>query len=93
VLVLVGLPARPPRPAAGACRALLDFRPIRRNRSAVAYSVAYCVHTWEMSALRGWVAVLTFVAGRTPGAWTPLTPRTVASAMALLGVWASTIGR
>jgi predicted MFS family arabinose efflux permease len=93
VLVLVGLPSRPPRAAAGSGRALLDFRPVLRNRSALAYSVAYCVHTWEMSALRGWVvAFLTFVAGRTPGAWTPLAPATVASAMALLGVWASVWG-
>jgi predicted MFS family arabinose efflux permease len=93
VLVLVGLPARPPRPAAGLRRALLDFRPILRNRSALAYSVAYCVHTWEMSALRGWVvAFLTFVAARGPGTWMPLVPATVASVMALLGVWASVWG-
>jgi MFS family permease len=93
VLVLVGLPSRPPRTLTGPGRALLDFRPVLRNRSALAYSVAYCVHTWEMSALRGWVvAFLTFVAGRTPGAWTPLAPATVASAMALLGVWASVWG-
>ena len=61
VLVLVGLPARPVRTAARPRGALLDFRPILRNRSALAYSLAYCVHTWEMSALRGWVvAFLTF---------------------------------
>jgi MFS family permease len=70
VLVLVGLPSRPPRVAIGPRRALLDFRPVLRNRSVLAYSVAYCVHTWEMSALRGWVVTfLTFVAARTPGAW------------------------
>ena len=92
-LVLVGLPARPPRASAGPRRALLDFRPILRNRSALAYSLAYCVHTWEMSALRGWVvAFLTYVAARTPGAWTPLAPATVASVMGLLGVWASVWG-
>jgi len=46
VLVLFGLPldrsgCRRPRGA------LLDFRPILRNRSALAYSIAYCVHTWR----------------------------------------------
>jgi predicted MFS family arabinose efflux permease len=94
VLVLVGLPSRPLREAtAGPRRALLDFRPILRNRSALAYSIAYCVHTWEMSALRGWVvAFLTFVAARAPDAWTPLAPATVASVMGLLGVWASVWG-
>jgi predicted MFS family arabinose efflux permease len=92
-LVLVALPARPPAAAAGPRRALLDFRPVLRNRSALAYSVAYCVHTWEMSALRGWVvAFLTFVAAQRPAAWMPLAPATVASVMALLGVWASVWG-
>jgi predicted MFS family arabinose efflux permease len=93
VLVLAGLPSRPPGAAPGPRRALLDFRPILRNRSALAYSVAYCVHTWEMSALRGWVvAFLTFVAARAPDGWTPLAPATVASVMGLLGVWASVWG-
>jgi len=92
-LVLVGLPSRPVRVAAGPGRALLDFRPILRNRSALAYSIAYCVHTWEMSALRGWVVTfLTFVAAQKSGAWTPLAPATVASVMGLLGVWASVWG-
>jgi MFS family permease len=93
VLVLVGLPARPPRPSTAARGALLDFRPILRNRSALAYSLAYCVHTWEMSALRAWVVTfLTFAAAQGGGAWTPLAPATVASVMGLLGVWASVWG-
>src|SRR5262245_408626 len=93
VLVLVFLPAQPLRAAPGPRSALLDFRPILRTRSALAYSVAYCVHTWEMSALRGWVvAFLTFVAAQASGAWTPLAPATVASVMGLLGVWASVWG-
>lgn len=92
VLVLVWLPARAPRPVAGPRGALLDFRPILRNRSALAYSLAYCVHTWEMSALRAWVVTfLTFAAAQSAG-WTPLAPATVASAMGLLGVWASVWG-
>ena len=33
---------------------LYDFRPVLRNRSAMAYAIGYCVHTLEMSALRGW---------------------------------------
>jgi predicted MFS family arabinose efflux permease len=93
VLVLAWLPPRPVSPPTGSRGALLDFRPVLRNRSALAYSVAYCVHTWEMSALRGWVvAFLTFVAARAPESWVPLAPATVASAMGLLGVWASVWG-
>jgi MFS family permease len=94
LLVLGGLPARPPRASAGPRQALLDFRPILRNRSALAYSLAYGVHTWEMSALRAWVvAFLTFAAGRSAaGSGTLLAPATVASVMGLLGVWASVWG-
>ena len=88
---------RPPGPRAasvgGAAPGLLDFRPVLRNRSALAYSLAYCVHTWEMSALRAWVvAFLTFAALRGDGAWVPLAPATVASVMGLVGVWASIWG-
>src|SRR5690349_1758059 len=93
MLVLIGLPSRPVSVAPGPRRALLDFRPILRNRSALAYSIAYCVHTWEMSALRGWVVTfLTYVAAQTTGAWKPLAPATVASVMGLIGVWASVWG-
>jgi MFS family permease len=93
-LVLVGLPSRPPRAAGPERGALLDFRPVLRNRSALAYSLAYCVHTWEMSALRAWVVTfLTFAAVRSgQGVATWLTPATVASVMGLLGVWASVWG-
>jgi predicted MFS family arabinose efflux permease len=92
-LVLAALPARPPHPPGGPRGALLDFRPILRNRSALAYSLVYCVHTWEMSALRAWVVTfLTFAAARTAGAWSPLAPATVASVMGLVGVWASVWG-
>jgi MFS family permease len=93
VLVLVGLPARAPRASTEHRGALLDFRPILRNRSALAYSLAYGVHTWEMSALRAWVVTfLTFAAARSASTWTPVAPATVASAMGLLGVWASVWG-
>jgi predicted MFS family arabinose efflux permease len=93
-LVMTGLPARPPRTSSGPQAALLDFRPVLRNRSALAYSLAYCVHTWEMSALRAWVVTfLTFAsAQRAADAWTVLAPATVASVMGLLGVWASVWG-
>jgi len=93
-LVMIGLPARPPRTSSGPRAALLDFRPILRNRSALAYSLAYCVHTWEMSALRAWVVTfLTFAAAQSAaGTWMVLAPATVASVMGLLGVWASVWG-
>lgn len=51
---------------------LYDFRPVFRNKSAMAYAIAYSIHTLEMSAVRGWgVAFLGYVAmtsGASPAA-------------------------
>jgi len=72
---------------------LFDFRPVFRNRSAMAYAAAYCVHTWEMNALRGWaVAFLAYVAAATGPAPAWLAPSVVATAMALAGTGASVFG-
>lgn len=92
-LVLAFVPARkmPPRPSSSA---LFDFRPVLRNRSSMAYGLAYCVHTMEMNALRGWgVAFLGFVAAHT-GAAAPslLSPTLVLTLLGLLGTLASVMG-
>ena len=73
---------------------LYDFRPIFRNRSAMAYAVAYCVHTLEMSALRGWgVAFLAYVAASTgTNAAAALSPAIVATGLGLIGTVASVAG-
>jgi MFS family permease len=71
---------------------LYDFRPVFRNRSAVAYGIAYCVHTLEMSALRGWgVAFLGYVAVSTGGSHL-LPPALVATGLGLIGTAASVAG-
>ena len=73
--------------------ALFDFRPVVRNTSAFAYSVVYCVHTLEMSALRGWgVAFLAFVAGYTGFSDETLSPALVVTVLALLGTLTSIAG-
>jgi MFS family permease len=79
------------KPADGG--ALFDFRPVFRNRSAMAYAQAYCVHTLEMNALRGWgVAFLGFVAANAgQGAW-QLAPAYVLTALGLIGTAASVFG-
>ena len=57
-------PRAAPRAADTLAPRLFDFAPVLRNRSAMAYALAYCVHTWEMSVVRGWgVVFLTAVAG------------------------------
>lgn len=73
--------------------ALFDFRPVLRNRSAMAYAIGYCVHTWELNALRGWaVAFLAYVAASTGSDQPWLAPTAVATAMGLIGTWASVAG-
>ena len=73
---------------------LYDFRPVFRNRSAMAYAIAYCIHTLEMSALRGWgVAFLGYVAVTTgAGAAAVLSPAIVATGLGLIGTAASVAG-
>jgi MFS family permease len=92
LVVALALPGRESpkaKPADGA--ALFDFRPVFRNRSAMAYALAYCVHTLEMSALRGWaVAFLAFVAIGAEGV--RLSPAIVVTALGLVGAVASVIG-
>ena len=93
LLVFIWAPAQKPRADAPAAGKLFDFRPALRNRSAMAYAVAYCAHTWEMNALRGWaVAFLAYVASTTgeQSSWLP--PTVVATAMGLVGTWASVAG-
>jgi len=79
-----------PRTADG--YALFDFRPVFRNRSAMAYAVAYCIHTLEMNALRGWgVAFLAYVAAST-GAQAHFSPTWVLTALGVIGTFASVFG-
>jgi MFS family permease len=92
-MVALSVPSKPPAPRTKAQGALFDFRPVVRNTSAFAYSVVYCVHTLEMSALRGWgVAFLAFVAGSTGVTEGTLSPALVVTVMALLGTFASVLG-
>lgn len=91
VIVAVAAPRRLPPRTAGF--RLFDFRPALRNRSALAYSVAYCIHTLEMNALRGWgVAFLGYVASSTGAAGTLLAPTFVLTGLALIGTVASVLG-
>jgi len=93
-MVAIAVPGRraapvPPRDGG----MLFDFRPVFRNRSAMAYAIAYCVHTLEMNALRGWaVAFLAYVAASTGTTGSLVSPTLVATGLALLGTAASIAG-
>jgi MFS family permease len=60
----------------------------------MAYAIAYCVHTLEMSALRGWgVAFLGYVATATGTAVASvLSPAVIATGLGLIGTFASVAG-
>src|SRR5262247_797003 len=79
VALIVPAQGRPATPAKDG-QGLYDFRPVFRNSSAMAYAIAYCIHTLEMSDLRGWgVAFLGYVAETTgASAATLLSPAIVA---------------
>lgn len=93
LIILMVLPRRPAShrsTVSGA--AFIDFRPVLRNRSALAYSIGYMVHTWEMSALRSWVVTfLTFAAVRSEGTGV-VTPAVVAMCLGLVGTGTSVAG-
>lgn len=94
LIVALSVPRRSmPASSRGQGLKLFDFRPVLRNRSAMAYSLAYCVHTLEMSALRGWgVAFLGFVAMSTGTGETAFSPTFVLTALGLIGTAASVLG-
>lgn len=74
-------------------RVLLDFRPVFRNRRAMAWIAGYTVHTWELAALRAWgVTFLTMAAERmTAPAWLPA-PTVLFTVAGLVGIVVSISG-
>jgi MFS family permease len=88
--VLAVLRAHRPVAAARPATALLDFRPVLRNRTALGYMLGYAGHSWELFALRGWlVAFLVFAGiGGADGAGAAA----IAGAVSLAGVPATILG-
>ncbi|MBU2531907.1 MAG: MFS transporter, partial [Alphaproteobacteria bacterium] len=72
---------------------LYDFGPVFRNKSAMAYALAYAIHTLEMSVLRGWgVAFLAYVAVRTGTTGSVLSPAVLVTLLGLVGTVTSILG-
>ncbi len=51
----------------GERRRALDFRPVFRNRAAMAFVLGYTGHTWELFALRSWLVAFLVQAARFAG--------------------------
>jgi MFS family permease len=65
--------------------ALLDFRPVVRNRTTMLYVLGYSVHNYELFGQRSWmVAFLVFVGTQQP-AGLPLAAATLAAMINVLG--------
>ena len=74
-------------------RSLLDFRPVFRNRRAMAWIAGYTVHTWEMAAVRAWgVTFLTLTAAQAGSpSWLPA-PTILLTVAGLIGIAVSVSG-
>ncbi len=75
--------------------ALFDFRPVLRNRPAMAYVIAYSAHNWELFALRTWlVAFLAYSQTLQPAGalGTGWSTTTLAALITVLGLPASVLG-
>ena len=71
----------------------LDFRPVFRNRPALAYIWAYTGHTYELFAYRAWiVAFLLFAASASDSVISRESVSGFAALLSLLGMPASLIG-
>ena len=94
VLVLaLWVPPTMPARRAERDEALLDFRPVLRQRESMSYILGYAAHCWELFAFRIWlVAFMAFTAVAHASAVAESTITTVASVILLLGLPASVLG-
>jgi MFS family permease len=93
LIVAVIVRGAQPKPATAPLRALLDYRPVLRNRPAMAWIAGYTVHTWEMAVLRAWGVTFFATAIAWHGApdWLPK-PTTLFTAAGFVGVVVSITG-
>ena len=67
LIVTFAMPMGRMRPAGHHANALLDFRPVLRNRKTLPYVIGYAVHNYELFGQRSWmVAFLVFCATLQP---------------------------
>lgn len=89
------MPAASPHRASGSGlpAALLDFRPVLRNRAAMAWIAGYTVHTWELAAVRAWAVTFLTAAIARHGApaWMP-GPAAIFTVVGLASIAVSVMG-
>lgn len=75
----------------GAARRTLDFRPVFRNRPAMAFILGYSGHTWELFALRSWLVAFLIQAAAFSGERTGIAAASWLSTVIVLVSTASSI--
>ena len=94
-LLVVLVAARPivPHVKGGSWLAMLDPRPVLANRSVMAYSVCYALHSYELFTVRAWLVAFLAMSvthtGVNVGGWGPAV---IAATMTLIGASASIFG-
>ena len=93
LLVYFTIPVKHPDRSNPSDRHPLDFRPVFKNRTALAYIWGYTGHTYELFAYRAWiVAFLLFAASASGAAISRESVAGFAALFSLLGMPASVIG-
>lgn len=89
----LAMPRTAPRRQGPPTSALLDMRPVLRNRAAMAWIAGYTVHTWELAVLRAWGVTFLAAAIARHGApaWLP-DPSVLFTLASLLGIAVSLTG-
>ncbi len=92
--ILVFLATRPQAPTPPKePTALLDFRPVLRNRLVVAYILSYGLHVWELLAFRSWIVAFLTASLALSGETPVLSPTMVATLTGLLAMVAIVAGQ
>jgi MFS family permease len=93
VLVWFAAPASQPHAPGRPWLVVLDPRPVFRNRSAIAYSVCYGLHSLELFTVRSWVVAFLAAVALRQGTVTGLaSPAAIAAFLTLIGMAASITG-
>jgi MFS family permease len=91
-MVLTAFSARPLDADARPDTHLLDFRPVLRNRQAMAFTLGYAGHSYELFALRSWIVAFLVFAGAHEAGGDLLSATMIAGAANLVAVPASIFG-
>ena len=93
VIVWLAAPSSQPHAPGRPWLVVLDPRPVFRNRSAIAYSICYGLHSLELFTVRSWVvAFLAAVALREGTVTGFASPAAIAALLTLIGMAASITG-